>query len=516
MNMIAAAALAFTAVLAFAAAPSSVEWIGITEIAEGRGEKGAWRQNDSRYDYVDDATVAFDSADGVKVAWVDQKKKDVFHQSLSADGTAQGRPVNVSRNPATFSWLPRMVVAPGDPGKIGLLWQEIIFSGGSHGGDILFARSTDGGASFSAPINLSNSRGGDGKGRLDRDTWSNGSLDLAMAPDGALLAAWTEYDGMLWLARSTDGGASFSRPVHVAGDGKRPARGPSLATGPGQTVYLAWTVGADRSADISVAQSDDGGQTFGRPHVVGASPGHADAPRLAAGRTGTLHLVYAESEDGPSGRYYVRYAQSIAGVGKFGIPQVISQPQRHAGNGAAYPAVAVDRQGTLHVAWELFQGASTRPLGLEFTVSRDDGHSFLPPQLVPGSQDERGGTNGSHQGLLGKKLAVGGDGRIAVVNTSMKLGGHSRVWLMLGRMNASGTAGPLGEDHPAYCIPCFTDESGTPPCEVSDGLDKPRKAPNPRHHVTARGPWCLNGRSSLHTGRPRSSSHFIKKRLPSI
>lgn len=310
----AVALLALAAVLAFAAAPSSVEWTGITEIAEGRGDKGAWRQNDSRYNYVDDPTVAFDSTDRVKMAWVDQKKKDVFYQSLSTAGTAQGRPVNVSRNPATFSWQPRMVVAPGDTGKIGLLWQEIIFFGGSHGGDILFARSTDAGASFSAPINLSNSRGGDGKGRLDRDTWSNGSLDLAIAPDGTLLAAWTEYDGMLWLARSTDGGASFSRPAHVAGDGKRPTRGPSLATGPGQTVYLAWTVGNDRSADIRVAQSDDGGQTFGRPYVVGAGPGHADAPRLAAGRTGTLHLVYAESEDGPSGRYHVLLSATTAGL----------------------------------------------------------------------------------------------------------------------------------------------------------------------------------------------------------
>jgi hypothetical protein len=444
-----AALLALAALYAIAAASSSVEWTGITEIAEGRGEKGVWQQNDSRYDYVDDATVAFDSADGIKVAWVDQQKKDVFFQSLSADGTAQGRPVNVSRNPATFSWLPRMVVAPGDPGAIGLLWQEIIFSGGSHGGDILFARSTDGGASFSAPINLSNSRGGDGKGRLDRDTWSNGSLDLAIAPNGALLAAWTEYDGMLWLARSTDGGASFSRPVHIAGDGKRPARGPSLATGPGQTVYLAWAVGGERSAGISVGQSDDGGQTFGRPYGVGVGLGHADAPRLTAGRTGTLHLVYAQSEDGHSGRYHVRYAQSIGGVGKFGIPQVISQPQRHAGNGAAYPAVAVDRYGTLYVAWELFQGASARPRGLEFTVSRDNGRSFLPPQRVPGSQDDRGGANGSHQGLLGKKLAVG-DHSIAVVNSSMTLGERSRVWLMRGRIEGASNA-----HSPRTLGPCF-------------------------------------------------------------
>jgi hypothetical protein len=437
----AAALLALAAMTGFARDPSPVAWAGITEIAEGRGDKGPWRQNDSRYDYVDDATVTVDSAGGIKVAWVDQEKKDVFYQPVSSEGIAQGPAVNVSRNPQTFSWLPRVVVAPGDLAKVSLLWQEIIFSGGSHGGDILFARSLDGGVSFSAPVNLSNSRGGDGKGRLDRDTWSNGSLDLAIAPDGALLAAWTEYDGMLWLARSLDGGASFSRPVQVAGDGKRPARAPSLATGPGQRVYLAWTVGEDPGADIRVAQSDDGGLTFGRPYLVGAGPGHADAPRLAAGRTGMLHLVYAESEEGPSGRYHVRYAQSVGGAGKFGIPQLISQPQRHGGNGAAYPAVAVDGRGMLYVAWELFQGSSNRPQGLEFTVSRDNGRSFSPPQLVPGSQDVEGATNGSHQGLLGKKLAVDDEGRIAVVNSSMKPGERSRVWLMRGRINARGMTG---------------------------------------------------------------------------
>lgn len=433
--------LAMAAVTGFANDPAPVTWSAVTELAAGRADKGPWRQNDSRYDYVDDATVALDAAGGIKAAWVDQKQKDVFYQALSGDGIAQAPPVNVSRSPTTFSWLPRVLVAPGDPAKVSLLWQEIIFSGGSHGGDILFARSVDGGASFSAPINLSRSRGGDGKGRLDRNTWSNGSLDLAIAPDGTLLAAWTEYDGMLWLARSLDGGASFSRPLHVAGERKRPARAPSLATGPGPRVYLAWTLGDDRAADITVAQSDDGGLSFGPPHQVGAGPGHADAPRLAAARTGMLHLVYAESEDGPDGRYHVRYAQSIGGAGKFGNPRLISHPQRSAGNGAAYPALAVDGQGTLYVTWELFRDSSARPLGLEYTVSRDNGRSFSLPQLVPGSQDPDGAANGSQQGLLGKKLAVDDEGRVAVVNSSMQPGEHSRVWLMRGRINARAAPG---------------------------------------------------------------------------
>jgi hypothetical protein len=45
--------------------PSRIERIGVTEIAQGRGDNGTWRQND----YVDDATVAFDSADRFKAGW---------------------------------------------------------------------------------------------------------------------------------------------------------------------------------------------------------------------------------------------------------------------------------------------------------------------------------------------------------------------------------------------------------------------------------------------------------------
>jgi hypothetical protein len=92
-------------------------------------------------------------------------------------------------------------------------------------------RSIDGGKSFSEPLNLSNSMAGDGKGRLTRERWDNGSLDLAMGPEGNLYAAWTDYEGRLWSSRSSDQ-ASFSKPLLIAGGGAEPARGPSLAVDP--------------------------------------------------------------------------------------------------------------------------------------------------------------------------------------------------------------------------------------------------------------------------------------------
>jgi hypothetical protein len=406
---------------------AGLAWQDPVGIATGGGEKGPWRQNASRYDYVDDGTAAFLPGGALVLAWADQQGRDVWLRTLSAGGRLSD-PVKVSRNPSTFSWLPRIAVGRA-PGHLYLLWQEIIFSGGSHGGDILFARSVDGGKTFSPPLNLSRSQGGDGKGRLDRDTWSNGSLDIAVGGDGSLIAAWTEYHGALWLARSRDGGLSFSAPRRIAGDDAQPARAPALAAGPGSTVYLAWTVGEDPAARIRIARSDDGGASFGPPQLAGGSAGRADAPGLALDGAGRLHLVYALHRAAPAWRAEVRYA-SAPGGGKFGPARTLSAPVT--AGGAAYPSLAGDGKDGLAVAWQNL-GPAGRPQSLAIAISRDGGRSFSAPALVPGSGAPPGGSKGSQQGLPGRKLAMDGAGRIALVDSSLVPGQGSRVWVLRGQ-----------------------------------------------------------------------------------
>jgi hypothetical protein len=412
-----------------------IAWHGSTEIAEGRGERGPWQQNESRYDFVDDPSVAVNDRGETAVVWVDQASKDVFFQRLSTDGNKLGQPLNVSRNPKTFSWLPRVLFAPNAPQKIFVLWQEIIFSGGSHGGDILFAGSDDGGSSFSQPINLSRSIGGAGKGRINQETWHNGSFDLIAGGNGALYAVWTEYDGQLWFSRSTDDGGSFSPPRRLAGGGNPdPARAPSLALGPDSTLYLAWTVGEDNAADIRLAKSIDNGITFSEPKIIAPSEHYSDAPKLAADPNGTLHLVYAESSGGPFERYHIRYTRSTDGAGTFDAPRDISNPMPESTVSAAFPGLSVDAKGNLYVIWEQYYNHRHRPRGLGIAVSSNGGKSFTPPGVVPGSIDPAGGFNGSTQGLLMKKLAVNRDGVVAIANSSLKLNEYSRVWLIRGEM----------------------------------------------------------------------------------
>jgi hypothetical protein len=420
------------AIAALAAVPSPLAWEPAIEVASGRAERGPWRQSESRFDYVDDPAVAVDAEGGVAVAWVDQARKAVLFQRYSPEGKARfAQPADVSRHPETFSWLPRVAIAAD--GRIFIAWQEIIFSGGSHGGDILVASSRDGGKSFSAPINLSDSREGDGKGRIDRDHWHNGSLDIVATPGSGVHVAWTAYEGALWISRSTDGGGRFSRPVRIAGDQARPARGPSLAAGPGDVVYLAWTVGEDEGADIHLAKSTDGAATFGRAQRVAPSKTYSDAPKLAVDARGTLHLVHAESASGPFDRFHIRYTRSADGGQTFESSRQISAPLPAGFTSAAFPALAVDGQGRLYVSSELFADARQPPRGLGISVSADGGRSFTPPSVIPGSIDAAGGFNGSGQGLLMDKLAVNAAGVVAIVNSSFKPGAHSRVWLMRGR-----------------------------------------------------------------------------------
>ncbi|MFC7513690.1 sialidase family protein [Herbaspirillum sp. GCM10030257] len=429
-------ALIFLSVAVAAAPVSVVSWKGTTEIATGPGDKGPWEQNNSRYNYIDDPAVSIDQRGNVTVAWVDQTRKDVLFQRLSPDGSKQlAEPVNVSRSPDTFSWIPRMARTTESPERIYVLWQEIIFSGGSHGGDMLFARSEDNGATFSEPLNLSRSMGGDGKGRINAKVWHNGSYDLVAGPDGTLYTTWTEYDGALWFSRSIDGGKNFSVPQLVAG-GKNtaPIRAPSLALGSDRRVYLAWTTGENDDADIHVASSVDGGMRFGAPEIVAPGKGYSDAPKLAASPDGMLHLVYAQSRDGPFDQYQVMYTRSADGR-KFDAPRVLSTPLPKGVESAAYSSFSIDAAGRLYVVYELFPDYRERPRGLGFSVSIDNGKSFTAPALVPGSRDPSEGTNGSHQGLMMNKLAVSRDGNIAIVNSSLLQGKKSRVWLIQGKIS---------------------------------------------------------------------------------
>ncbi|MCM2253666.1 MAG: glycoside hydrolase, partial [Ramlibacter sp.] len=131
--------------------------------------------------------------------------------------------------------------------------------------------------------------------------------------------------------------------------------------------------------------------------------------------------------------HHIRYTRSADGARSFEPPREISRPMPQGSVSAGFPALAVDGAGRVYVLWELYAQRRQPPRGLALVVSGDGGDSFAGPATVPGSADAAGGFNGSGQGLT-NKLAVNRRGAIAIVNSSLKVDSHSRVWLMRGAM----------------------------------------------------------------------------------
>jgi hypothetical protein len=199
---------------------------------------------------------------------------------------------------------------------------------------------------------------------------------------------------------------------------------------------VAWAVGEDPAADIHLATSSDNGITFGAPTVVAGSDGHADAPKLAVDRDGTVHLVYAEAPPGSPGRHEIRYTRrpsrdeafepSRAIAGADGVDRV------------GFPSLDIDGENNLYVVWERFPTRHGRPFGLQFARSGDNGRTFGSHSVVAGTAEADVGSNGGLQGLLMRKIAVSTDGTVAVVNSSFREGEGSRVRLIRGRVHAAG------------------------------------------------------------------------------
>jgi hypothetical protein len=112
--------------VAVQAQSQSVTWADPIEVASGDAHQGPWRMNASQFLFVDDPTVAINEGGVVGVAWANQSLKDIYLQIYGPDGKKRlDLPVNVSRTPKVFSWLPRMVISDGEPASVFILWQEI-------------------------------------------------------------------------------------------------------------------------------------------------------------------------------------------------------------------------------------------------------------------------------------------------------------------------------------------------------------------------------------------------------
>jgi hypothetical protein len=185
---------------------------------------------------------------------------------------------------------------------------------------MLFSRSTDGGKTWSKPIEISTREG------LPRD--DNGAVEGftgAVGTDGTLYVVWCDISGVV-LAVSRDGGRSFSHsrtivkagpsyfdPEHVYRGNGFPEIGIDRRT---NQLFVAWSDFTNGDIDVFVASSKDRGKHWSSPVRVNNDTLHNGHDQffqwLAVDPVdGSVNVIFCDRRTDPANRsYYMVLARS--------------------------------------------------------------------------------------------------------------------------------------------------------------------------------------------------------------
>ncbi|MFQ5341519.1 MAG: hypothetical protein ACE5F6_08220 [Anaerolineae bacterium] len=180
---------------------------------------------------------------------------------------------------------------------------------------------------------------------------------VALNSAGQAYAAW--QDARSGPARgiyvaSRPAGAAWTTPLKIPGSDAGNPGSPTIATGPGNEVYVAWVNGfPETRADIQFAWSSDGGHTWQGPANVNTDPQDiAGHPDLAADSQSNVHLVWDDlAVFGDPHSRDVKWSVRRAGQDTWTDPAVV-HPDVEVLTEQARPAITADGAGNVYAIWE--------------------------------------------------------------------------------------------------------------------------------------------------------------------
>ncbi len=257
----------------------------------------------------------------------------------------------------------------------------------SSASNVMLRHSADG-VSFSAPVRV-NDQASDATVRNENPpkviAGADGEVYVCWANERG------KWKGNIRFARSTDGGKTFSPAITVNSDGAAEPSGhafQSIAVDKRGRIYVAWIDERnkrkeDRGGEIWLAVSTDRGKSFSRDRRILTDVCECCRTNLQIDAAGNLYLTYrtvprvgpmyrdiiiACSQDGGK-----TFAQTVVSEDKWDIP----------GCPVAGPSFSLDGAGRITTIW--FMGGGERP-GLYYATSTDSGKTFSPRRLLDPEQ----------------------------------------------------------------------------------------------------------------------------------
>ncbi len=275
--------------------------------------------------------------------------------------------------------------------------------------DILFVRSIDDGRTWSDPVPLNVNAASDwGSDREVSITTDGRGRWVAVWSSTDSLANRIGGDSDLLIARSSDGGATWTHPMplntNAIGDAAFDTSPEVVADGSGRWVAV-WSSGAPRGGpfgpdrDILCAYSTDGGATWSDPAPLNsnaASDRNSDwSPRLASDGRGHWVAVWTSAdslEDAIGVDRDVLVARSSDGGETWSQAAPLNRSAPRDAREDSSPAIATDGRGSWVVTWHAW-GALGYGDGSDADIvasySGDDGDTWTRPVPInPNSRSD--------------------------------------------------------------------------------------------------------------------------------
>lgn len=314
--------------------------------------------------------------------WLVRPQGDRVVVMRSTDlGKSFEAPVEVTRDPMNLDWGPdaraRLVFAPnGDMVVTFGIFQDRQFNGRAY-----FARSTDGGASFTPPRPIT------------ADTTSQRFEIAAVDPKGRVFAAWLDkrhgpaaraagrpYPGAALAYAWEDGSGGFG-PTSIALDNTCECCRLGIAFDPaGQPAIVFRNIfpGSVRDHAVVTFRDTTSPGPLNRVAVddwkIEACPHHG--PTLAIAGDGSYHVAYFTDGVARKGVFYARAAGAAA---PFETPRSLGTPDRQPSR-----PFLLAKGGDLHLAWKEFDGDKVT---VRWQVSRDSGRTWAAARTVAETAD---------------------------------------------------------------------------------------------------------------------------------
>lgn len=375
---------------------------------------------DGDTDRQDGATIQVDRNGAIYVAWSDfqgSRDGDVFMRASTDGGSTFSAPTPMfigGSAPAGSRRGAEFVVAPD-----GTIHAVRLITTGTSSTDVEYVRSTDGGASFSQPVSLTG----------DDDDAAQDYPCIAVDSSGIVYVAYVDnrdkhrgesYYDHIYFTRSTDKGTSFTEPKRISlmPDGKGGSCeccNTGIAASPEGDVYVAFRSNVDNNRDVYIARSRDAGQTFDTAIRAASESWKIFAcpmagPSIALDREGTAHVAWKDVRGSAGGKQYVYYTTLRKAASACALDYRISESMIRAN----YPSLGITPDGAILCATENVQSGET---GAYYLYSLDGGNSFGQEMTLAGAALLPGTP----------VVAVGPDGTRYVVWRDSRAGTHD-IW----------------------------------------------------------------------------------------